>query len=104
MKIWWLRSLTESRVHVGHYLVVVLRLVLAALVLTMLTMLTMLTVRMRLAGRMSSTLLLMLWLVWLMLWLVLWLALILLVSFINVCLVLMLDRVWRVLLLLIKVF
>jgi len=98
MKIGWLRSLTESRVHVGHYLVVVLRLILPTLVLTMLT------VRMRLAGRMSSTLLLMLWLVWLMLWLVLWLALILLVSFINVCLVLMLDRVWRVLLLLIKVF
>jgi len=98
MKIGWLRSLTESRVHVGHYLVdlvVVLRLILPTLVLT---------VRMRLAGRMSSTLLLMLWLVWLMLWLVLWLALILLVSFINVCLVLMLDRVWRVLLLLIKVF
>lgn len=98
MKIGWLRSLTESRVHVGHYLVVVLRLILPTLVLTMLT------IRMRLAGRMSSTLLLMLWLVWLMLWLVLWLALILLVSFINVCLVLMLDRVWRVLLLLIKVF
>jgi len=98
MKIGWLRSLTESRVHVGHYLVVVLRLILPTLVLTMLT------VRMRLAWRMSSTLLLMLWLVWLMLWLVLWLALILLVSFINVCLVLMLDRVWRVLLLLIKVF
>jgi len=99
MKIGWLRSLTESRVHVGHYLVVVLRLILPTLVLT---------IRMRLAGRMSSTLLLMLWLVWLMLWLmlwlVLWLALILLVSFINVCLVLMLDRVWRVLLLLIKVF
>jgi len=98
MKIGWLRSLTESRVHVGHYLVVVLRLILPTLVLTMLT------IRMRLAWRMSSTLLLMLWLVWLMLWLVLWLALILLVSFINVCLVLMLDRVWRVLLLLIKVF
>jgi len=95
MKIWWLRSLTECWVHVGHYLVVVLRWILATLVLPMLT------IRMRLVGRMSSTLLLLLLM---MLMLVLWLTLILLISFIYVCLVLMLDRVWRVLLLLIKVF
>lgn len=95
MKIWWLRSLTECWVHVGHYLVVVLRWILATLVLPMLT------VRMRLVGRMSSTLLLLLMM---LLMLVLWLTLILLISFIYVCLVLMLDRVWRVLLLLIKVF
>jgi len=95
MKVWWLRSLTECWVHVGHYLVVVLRWILATLVLPMLT------VRMRLVGRMSSTLLLLLMM---LLMLVLWLTLILLISFIYVCLVLMLDRVWRVLLLLIKVF
>jgi len=95
MKVWWLRSLTECWVHVGHYLVVVLRWILATLVLPMLT------IRMRLVGRMSSTLLLLLMM---LLMLVLWLTLILLISFIYVCLVLMLDRVWRVLLLLIKVF
>jgi len=98
MKVWWLRSLTECWVHVGHYLVVVLRWILATLVLSMLT------IWMGLVGRMSSTLLLLLMLLLMMLWLVLWLTLILLISFINVCLVLMLDRVWRVLLLLIKVF
>lgn len=95
MKVWWLRSLTECWVHVGHYLVVVLRWILATLVLSMLT------IWMGLVGRMSSTLLLLLMM---LLMLVLWLTLILLISFIYVCLVLMLDRVWRVLLLLIKVF
>ena len=97
MKIWWLRSLTECWVHVRHYLVMVLRCILSTL------MLTMLTIWMGLVGRMSSTLLLLLMVLLMMLWLVLWLTLILLISFINVCLVLMLDRVWRVLLLLIKV-